>query len=69
MCVRVVGKNRVVSLFAGTDDGKIDWDRSFLGKLILYAVVPLLTLFAAQCPQVGDSIMAWLGPARQAFPY
>jgi hypothetical protein len=61
--------NRVLSLIANTTGGAISWDRTFLGKLTLYALVPLATLFAAQFPQFGDAIMSWLGPARQALPY
>jgi hypothetical protein len=64
-----IERNRVLSLLSGTPDGAIQWDSNFLGKMIMYALIPLATLFAAQFPQFGDVIAKWVGPATGALPF
>jgi len=36
--------------------------------VVVYAVIPLLTLFAAQFPSLGGTLMSWLRPFQQAMP-
>lgn len=61
-------RNRVMSMLASTEDGTIQWDRSFWTKMLLYAIVPLATLFAAQFPQVGETLGRWVGTVQPLAP-
>jgi hypothetical protein len=44
------------------------WDRALITKVVVYAVIPLLTLFAAQFPSLGGTLISWLRPFQQAMP-
>jgi len=37
-------------------------------KLTVFALLPLLTLFAAQFPDLGGVILRWLEPVQKALP-
>lgn len=56
-----INRNRILSMLSGTEPGHFNFTAEFAGELILYAVVPILTLLGAQFPQAFSSIFAWIG--------
>ena len=61
-------RNEVISHIAGTTPNRTTWDLAFLSRLLLWVVVPLLSLFAAQFPDVGRTLLQWLQPIQKALP-
>lgn len=58
----VVQMNRceVLSRVAKVEPGKLTLDRHFLSRVIVYALLPLLSLLASQFPQVRGFAFSWL---------
>lgn len=58
----VVQMNRceVLSRVAKIEPGKLTIDRHFLSRVVVYAVLPLLSLIASQFPQVRGVAFSWL---------
>jgi len=56
-----MGRDRVLSLLANTVPGQITWNREFLLRMLLYVVVPVLTLLGAQFPESMRRMLSWLG--------
>jgi hypothetical protein len=42
----------------------VTWNLPFVLKVLVYAVVPLVTLFATQFPEVGGSLLRWVTPIQ-----
>jgi hypothetical protein len=61
-------RDPLVSAMASTDAGKVRWDATVWSKVILYGVIPLATIFAAQFPHIGGTILDWLSPVQRALP-
>jgi hypothetical protein len=57
-------RDPVVSRLSGTSPNKVTWNLPFVLKLFVYAVVPLLTLFATQFPEFGGSLLRWVTPIQ-----
>jgi hypothetical protein len=56
-----MGRDRVLSLLSNTVPGQVTWNREFLFRVLLYVVVPVLTLLGAQFPESMRQILSWLG--------
>lgn len=63
-----IERNEVISHITGTTPNQTTWDLAFVSKLLLWVVVPLLSLFAAQFPDVGRTLLQWLQPIQKALP-
>ncbi len=65
-----MNKDRSLSLLSGGTPNQIDWNRSFIVHLLIYAAVPLLTLLGVQFPAPLRGILSWImsifAPAPQA---
>jgi hypothetical protein len=61
-------RDPLISAMASTDAGKVRWDATVWSKVILYGVIPLATIFAAQFPHIGGTILDWLSPVQRALP-
>jgi len=61
-------RNDLLSRMRSTTPGQISWDASFLGRMAVYALVPLLGLFAAEFPEIGATVLKWLQPVQRALP-
>ena len=61
-------RDPLISAMSSTDAGKVRWDATVWSKVILYGVIPLLTIFAAQFPHIGGTILDWLSPVQRALP-
>lgn len=58
-------RDEILSRISKTVPGKISWDFSFLSRVFVYGVIPVLSLLAARVPEVQTSIAGWLdGLAR-----
>ena len=57
-----IGINRdPVSACPGTDPGQFNWDTMFTMHLLIFAVLPILTLLGAQYPHVLAGTFSWIG--------
>jgi hypothetical protein len=61
-------KDEVLSRIASTTPGRITWNRETIARVIVYGLVPLLTLFAAQFPDLGATVLEWLKPIQRSIP-
>jgi len=61
-------RDPLLSAIASSDPGKVRWDATMWSKVLLYGVIPLATIFAAQFPQIGSTILDWLSPVQKAIP-
>jgi hypothetical protein len=57
-------RDPVLSAFASSQAGKLRWDTTLWSKVVVYGVVPIATIFAAQFPEIGSTIMSWLAPVQ-----
>jgi len=62
-------KDAVLSRLWSTRPGRVDWSGEFVGRMIVYGALPVVTLFVTFFPEVGQSIFAWLEPVRKVLPY
>ncbi|MCI0412911.1 hypothetical protein L0222_08940 [bacterium] len=62
-----MNRDEILSRISKTSVNKISWDRSFASRLLMYVVLPLVTLFAAQFPEVGGFLLSWLEPVQRAL--
>jgi hypothetical protein len=61
-------RNEIMSHISGTPVNRVTWDVAFISKLLLWVVIPLLSLFAAQFPEAGSALLQWLLPVQKALP-
>ncbi len=61
-------RNPIMSRLTSTTPGQIAWDSGFVSKLIVYGLLPLLALFAAQFPEIGSTLLQWIEPVQKAIP-
>jgi hypothetical protein len=55
-----MNRDEVLSRLAKSEPGKVTWDRHFISQLVLYGVLPLLSLAATQFPEVRGMAFSWL---------
>jgi hypothetical protein len=55
-------RNAVLSAAAGTDPGKVSFDRTFFTNLFTYVGVPVLGVVLTQFPAVGSLLGEWFQP-------
>jgi hypothetical protein len=63
-----IERDPVISALASTDSGKINWDWTVWTKVLLYGVLPIATIFAAQFPQLGGTVLDFLRPVQSVIP-
>jgi hypothetical protein len=64
-----IKRNDVISRMSSATPGeRTMWDTEFVVKMVLFGLVPLLTLFAAQFPDLGGTLLRWLTPIQKALP-
>jgi hypothetical protein len=54
-----VNRSRVISLLMGTTPGRFNWDGGFSIQLLIYGLLPVLTLLGAQYPHTFGSFLSW----------
>jgi hypothetical protein len=55
-----MNRDDVLSRIAKSEPGKVTWDRHFISQVIIYGVLPLLSLVASQFPEVRGMAFSWL---------
>ncbi len=50
------------------DPGRFTWNREIVTRIALYAGVPILSLLAAQFPDLMKILSEWLAPIQKALP-
>jgi hypothetical protein len=58
-------RDAIISGIRHTTPGTIDWNWDFVWKVVVYVVLPLATLFAAQFPGVGSGVIKILEPVQK----
>ena len=58
----------VGDLTTKTPGVRTTWDADFVLKVTVFALIPLFTLFAAQFPDLGGTILRWMEPVQRALP-
>jgi hypothetical protein len=62
-------RNDIISrLTSATPGDRTTWDGAFVLKLGVFGLLPLITLFATQFPDVGAMLLNWLEPIEKALP-
>jgi hypothetical protein len=56
-----IGRSRSLSLLAGTTPGQVTWNREFVLRILLYALVPVLALLGAQFPETLRRVLSSFG--------
>jgi hypothetical protein len=57
-------RDPVLSAFASNQAGQLRWDTTLWSKLLVYGAIPIATIFAAQFPEIGSTILGWLAPVQ-----
>jgi len=60
-----IRRDATLSLITDTSPGELGGD--FWLKLLQFGALPLLSLLAAQFPEVANFLFSWLEPATQAL--
>lgn len=55
-----MNRNEVLSRLARSEPGKLTFDRRFVSQLLVYGLLPVLSLVAAQFPSVRGAAFSWL---------
>ena len=56
-----ISRSRIVSMLCGTTPGRFNWDSAFTIRILMFGVVPILTLLGAQYPNALGGIISWIG--------
>ena len=56
-----INRDRIVSMLSGTDLGRFNWDSAFWVHLLMFVLIPVLSLMGAQFPHALSGIFAWIG--------
>lgn len=55
-----MNRNETLSRLARTEPGQVSFDRRFVSQIVIYGILPLLSLLAAQFPEVRGVAFSWL---------
>jgi hypothetical protein len=53
-------RSKVLSLLCGSVPGRVTWNREFVMRILIYGLVPIVTLLSAQFPEVIRQVLSWL---------
>ncbi|MBV8770736.1 MAG: hypothetical protein JO166_00205 [Deltaproteobacteria bacterium] len=56
-----ISRSRIVSMLCGTTPGHFNWDSAFTIRILMFGVIPILTLLGAQYPNTLGGIVSWIG--------
>jgi hypothetical protein len=59
----------VLSRLRNTTPGRVDLNWTFVQRLAMYGVLPLVVVLASLFPEIGSSIFGWLEPLRKLMNY
>ena len=52
--------SEVLARIRKLEAGKVTWNRSFIARIALYGLLPILSVVATQLPSVGSALFGWL---------
>jgi hypothetical protein len=58
-----MNRDEVLSRIAKSPPGKLTWDRAFVSQVVIYGVLPLVSLIATQFPEVRGAAFSWIETA------
>jgi len=56
-----MNRDRVVSMLSGTTPGQLNWNSGFVWQLLVFGLLPILTLLGAQFPHALQGIFSSVG--------
>lgn len=62
-----MSRDETLSRIAKTTPGKISWNANFVGNLVTFGAVPLLTLLGSEFPQLRTALFSWAKPLLDLF--
>jgi len=62
-----MSRSSTLSRIAHTEPGKVTWDTSFVLNVLIFCVLPLLTLASTEFPEVRSLLFGWLQPVARAL--
>lgn len=57
-----MNRDPVLSTLSGTEAGVVNWNSDFILNIVLYVVVPVLTLLSSEIPIVRSVVFSWAEP-------
>ncbi len=60
-----MNRDEVLSRITRTDPGRIHWDMTFIRNLVLFGVLPLVSLLTSEFPVIRDFLTAWMEPVSR----
>jgi hypothetical protein len=63
-----IDRNEVISAITQTKAGQLNWDSTMLSRIVVYGVVPIASLIAAQFPQFSGVLSQWIVPMQRMLP-
>ncbi len=55
-----MNRDRILSMLAGNTPGRLNWNSAFLLQVLIFGVIPILTLLGAQFPHALGGIFSWI---------
>lgn len=62
-----MNRDEVLSRISKSDPGRLNWDTTFVLNLVLFGILPLLSLFASEFPAIRGFLVGWLEPLARAM--
>ena len=59
-----INRNSIISLLTATDPGRVNWNREFVMKLLIYGTVPILALVGAQFPESLKNVISFFSGSQ-----
>jgi len=56
-----INRDRVVSMLSGTTPGELNWNSGFVWQMVVFGILPILTLLGAQFPHALQGIFSSFG--------
>jgi hypothetical protein len=56
-----INRDRVMSMLSGTTPGELNWNGTFVWRLVLFGLIPILTLLGAQFPHALQGLFSSFG--------
>jgi hypothetical protein len=56
-----INRDRIVSMLSGTTPGELNWDSGFVWQLVVFGLIPILTLLGAQFPHALQGVFSSFG--------
>jgi hypothetical protein len=63
-----IQRNGVLSVITQTTAGRLDADATYVVRIVVYFLVPLLSILATQFPEMGGALLEWLRPLEKTLP-